>query len=345
MRDVPTHAPLLQSPRPTAHHQERGPAAEQSLTRRSRGFFLRSSLPPTFLPQVRVCVNAAQAAGPEARAHIVDAICADGGVILIAPIAMDTVQRCLEAVTGPEERRQIVACMRGCIVDLTTLYTDHVPQNSKKALDCEEEITELSRTPPAPPIFAWYVTPPLLIDAEYNPSSLSVSNCLMGKWAALAYHETRSLVPQCAVEKSETGSLTAAHTRRRGTWRGREEPVGLLLRPAHPRTRVGEEPPNDALEQPLTALLQFTANKRAGNETLARAVQRMRESAKGARRAIIVDLALAHEERADRLRPPYDGPVRGALRLIRARIVTLCACKTGSKVIWLFDRMRADCGH
>jgi hypothetical protein len=45
-----------------------------------------SCLPPAFVLQVRVCVKdafVAQAAGPEDRARIVDAVCADGGEILI----------------------------------------------------------------------------------------------------------------------------------------------------------------------------------------------------------------------------------------------------------------------
>jgi hypothetical protein len=51
------------------------------------------------------------------------------------------VQRCLEAAAGPEERRKIVACMRGRVVDLATnCYGCHVLQ---KALDCEEEEVRL----------------------------------------------------------------------------------------------------------------------------------------------------------------------------------------------------------
>ncbi|KAJ7889427.1 hypothetical protein B0H13DRAFT_2341553 [Mycena leptocephala] len=46
------------------------------------------SLPPAFLPQVQVCVNAndafvGQIAGPEERARIVDAICARGGEMMM----------------------------------------------------------------------------------------------------------------------------------------------------------------------------------------------------------------------------------------------------------------------
>ncbi|KAG1724869.1 hypothetical protein EDB19DRAFT_293756 [Suillus lakei] len=48
------------------------------------------------------------------------------------------VQRCLEAAATPEERRKIVNCMRGRVVDLATnCYGCHVLQKTR---DCEEDI-------------------------------------------------------------------------------------------------------------------------------------------------------------------------------------------------------------
>ncbi|KAJ7074601.1 hypothetical protein C8F01DRAFT_1274072 [Mycena amicta] len=143
-------------------------------------------------------------AGPEERARIVDAICARGAEMMMHRFGNWAVQHCLEAATTTDERRKLVACMRVRVVDLATnCYGCHVLQ---KALDCEEEevrllivsellmgdpahtlvnkhashvwskIMELSWTPPAPPIFAY------------------VNKSLKGKWAALACHETGSLV-------------------------------------------------------------------------------------------------------------------------------------------------------
>ncbi|KAJ7788647.1 hypothetical protein B0H14DRAFT_2947627 [Mycena olivaceomarginata] len=77
-----------------------------------------------------------------------------------------------------------------------------------------------------------------------------------------------------------------------------------------------------ALEHPLTALLEFATNEQVsksvfkalgegGKETLDRSRRAAGEGtdpSRSARRAISVDLALAHEERADRLRPPYGSP-------------------------------------
>ncbi|KAJ7711939.1 hypothetical protein B0H14DRAFT_3099267 [Mycena olivaceomarginata] len=230
-------------------------------------------------------------AGPEDRARIVDAICADGG----------------DTDRNDTERRQIVACMRGRI--------------NSKALECEEEvcllivsellwaapattlvnkhashmwskITELSWTPPAPPIFAY------------------VNMSLKGKWTALAYHETGSLVPQDGiidellahgaavfgeVAKSQWGSYCIQHT-----------PLAALL----------EFATNEQVSKSVVKAL-----KKGGKETLDRVVQPV----KGARRAIIA--------KKDRCAALYD--------CIRAQIVPRCACKTGCKVIWLFDRMRA----
>ncbi|KAJ7914180.1 hypothetical protein B0H13DRAFT_1873253 [Mycena leptocephala] len=168
-----TSSPSSTPPYPAAHHQERGSEAPS-------GFFLRSFLPlppfplpsrpPAFLPQV---------AGPKELARIVDAICGRSGEMMLH--RNWAVRRCLEVATGSEERRKIVACMRGRIVDLATNYYGYYVL--QKALDCKEEevrllivsgllrgdpattlankhsshvwskITELSWAPPALPIF------------------------------------------------------------------------------------------------------------------------------------------------------------------------------------------------
>ncbi|KAJ7791833.1 hypothetical protein B0H14DRAFT_2933994, partial [Mycena olivaceomarginata] len=63
------------------------------------------------------------------------------------------VQRCLEATTGPEEHRKIVACMRGRIVDLAPNCCGYCVL--QKALDCKEKEvclltgSELLRVDPA----------------------------------------------------------------------------------------------------------------------------------------------------------------------------------------------------
>ncbi|KAF7971016.1 hypothetical protein HWV62_22201, partial [Athelia sp. TMB] len=148
----------------------------------------------------------------EERGRIVDAICAKGFEMMAHRFGNWAVQRCLEAASTLEERRKIVDCMKGRVVELATnCYGCHVLQ---KALDCEEQlrlaivtelltrdpaqtlvnkhashvwskIMELSWTEPAPPIFAF------------------VNKSLKGQWAALACHETGSLVIQHAFENLE----------------------------------------------------------------------------------------------------------------------------------------------
>ncbi|KAF9055738.1 armadillo-type protein [Panaeolus papilionaceus] len=298
----------------------------------------------------------------EERAKIVDAICARGFEMMAHRFGNWAVQRCLEAASTVEERRKIVSCMRGRIVDLATnCYGCHVLQ---KALDCEEDIRllivselllgdpaqtlvnkhashvwskimELSWTPPAPPIFTY------------------VNKSLKGKWAALACHETGSLVVQHAFEnleaeakdgivdellnqgfaifsevtKSQWGSYCIQHILEHGSDK-------------HKRM---------TLDHLLDGLLEFSTNEQGaksvtkalregGAETLDKIVRRMCEPARGARRAMIVDLALSvtGSQLIASVLPTADKDQRALLyECIRGHIVTLRGCKTGSKVIWL----------
>ncbi|KAI0095171.1 armadillo-type protein [Irpex rosettiformis] len=311
-------------------------------------------------------------ADTEERAKIVSAICTRGYEMMAHRFGNWAVQRCLEAPATPTEKRKIVGCMRGRVVDLATnCYGCHVLQ---KALDCEEEIRllivselllgdpaqtlvnkhashvwskimELTWTSPAPPIFAY------------------VNNSLKGKWASLACHETGSLVVQHAFEnleesakdgivdellnqgsnvfgevaKSQWGSYCIQHILEHGSLQHR----------------------NMALEHLVSGLLEYATNeqgaksvtkalKEGGKDTLDRIITRMCEPAKGGRRAMIVDLALSPtgSQLIATVLPNADKDQRALLYdSIRGHIVTLRGCKTGSKVIWLFDRMRAYYGY
>ncbi|KAI6105978.1 ARM repeat-containing protein [Pisolithus croceorrhizus] len=308
----------------------------------------------------------------EERHKIVDAICARGFDMMSHRFGNWAVQRCLDAAATPEERRKIVACMRGRVVDLATnCYGCHVLQ---KALDCEEDIRllivselllgdpaqtltnkhashvwskimELTWTPPAPPIFAY------------------VNKSLKGKWASLACHETGSLVVQHAFEnleesakdgiidelldqgpavfaeicKNQWGSYCIQHILEHGSQKYRQMCLDHLI--------------NDLLdfatnEQGFKSIMR--AFKDAGPETTARMVKRMCEPSKGGRRAMIVDLALSvtGSQLIASVLPQADKDQRALLYdCIKGHIVTLRGCKTGSKVIWLFDRMRAYYGY
>ncbi|EKM61776.1 uncharacterized protein PHACADRAFT_169213 [Phanerochaete carnosa HHB-10118-sp] len=308
----------------------------------------------------------------EERAKIVDAICSRGFEMMAHRFGNWAVQRCLEATSSVEERRKIVLCMRGKVVELATnCYGCHVLQ---KALDCEEDIRllivselllgdpaqtlvnkhashvwskimELSWTSPAPPIFAY------------------VNRSLKGKWASLACHETGSLVVQHAFENLEDSAKDGI--------------VDELLNQGS--TVFGEVAKNQwgsyciqhilehgstnhrkmALDHIISGLLEYATNeqgaksvtkalKEGGKETLNRIISRMCEPAKGGRRAMIVDLALSAtgSQLIASVLPNADKDQRALLYdSIRGHIVTLRGCKTGSKVIWLFDRMRAYYGY
>ncbi|KAL0567481.1 meiotic PUF protein 1 [Marasmius crinis-equi] len=307
------------------------------------------------------------------RSKIVDAICARGFEMMAHRFGNWAVQRCLEAASSADERKKIVMCMRGRVVELATnCYGCHVLQ---KALDCEEDIRllivselllgdpaqtlvnkhashvwskimELSWTPPAPPIFAY------------------VNKSLRGKWAALACHETGSLVVQHAFEnlednakdgivdellnqgsavfsevaKNQWGSYCVQHILEHGSDKHRQLTLDHLI--------------NDLLdyatnEQGYKSITK--ALKEGGKDTLVRVIKRMCEPAKsGSRRAMVVDLALSvtGSQLIASVLPTADKDQRALLyECIRGHIVTLRGCKTGSKVIWLFDRMRAYYGY
>ncbi|KAG9309115.1 ARM repeat-containing protein [Chiua virens] len=302
----------------------------------------------------------------EERHKIIDAICARGFEMMSHRFGNWAVQRCLEAAATAEERRKIVGCMRGRVVELATnCYGCHVLQ---KALDCEEDIRllivselllgdpaltlvnkhashvwskimELSWTPPAPPIFAY------------------VNKSLKGKWASLACHETGSLVVQHAFENLEEsakdgiidellnqGSVVFGEIAK-NQWGS--YCIQHILEHGSPKHR------QMCLDHLIADLLDFATNeqgfksvtkafKETGPDTLARIVKRMCEPAKGGRRAMIVDLALSvtGSQLIANVLPQADKDQRTMLyECIRGHIVTLRGCKTGSKVIWLFDRM------
>ncbi|KIM38132.1 hypothetical protein M413DRAFT_76168 [Hebeloma cylindrosporum] len=298
----------------------------------------------------------------EERAKIVDAICARGFEMMAHRFGNWAVQRCLEAACTAEERRKIVTCMRGRIVDLATnCYGCHVLQ---KALDCEEDIRllivselllgdpaqtlvnkhashvwskimELSWTPPAPPIFTY------------------VNKSLKGKWASLACHETGSLVVQHAFENLEAdakdGIVDELLNQGFGIFSEVAKSQWGSYCVQHILEHGSDKHKRMTLDHLLDGLLEFSTNeqgaksvtkalKEGGIDTLDKVVRRMCEPAKGARRAMIVDLALSvtGSQLIASVLPTADKDQRALLyECIRGHIVTLRGCKTGSKVIWL----------
>ncbi|KAJ7745231.1 hypothetical protein DFH07DRAFT_1063251 [Mycena maculata] len=121
----------------------------------------------------QVSITPPETQGPEERARIVDAICARNREMMMHRVQQLGRSAMSRSRHGPEERRNVVACMHGRIIDLARNCCGcHALQ---RALDCE--ITELSWTSPAPPICLCQQLP-------------------KGKSPALACHETGSLVMQ-----------------------------------------------------------------------------------------------------------------------------------------------------
>ncbi|KAJ7846444.1 hypothetical protein B0H13DRAFT_2362997 [Mycena leptocephala] len=177
---------------------------------------------------------------------------------------------------------------------------------------------------------------------------------LKGKWAALACHETGSLVMQgrnpssifliLILTLTRDGIVDELQDRRRGIREVAKSQWGSCCI-QHILEHGLEKHRQIALEPLLTGLLEFATNeqgsksvvkalKEGGKETLDRVVQRMCEPAKGARHAMIVDLA------EPAVRPPYGQlvPARRIYDCIRGHTVMLRAARPAPS-----DRMRAYC--
>ncbi|KAJ7720184.1 armadillo-type protein [Mycena metata] len=306
-------------------------------------FLVFSPFPPpfsfSFVPPTGMDANdafAAQVAGPEERARIGDAIYARGGEMIMhrcvpslssssfalrgssphttSGFSNWAVQCCLEAATGPEERRQIVACMRGRIVDLATnCYGYCVLQ---KALDCKEElcmliVPELLRGDPATTLVNKHVSLVWNHVALVDPTGTGdlrvaayVNKSLNGKWAVLACHKTGSLVVQHAFENLEASAKEGIVDELPGQGAAVFGEIPILIVIDTVLEHGSEKHRQTALEHLFTGLLEFATNKQGskgalttlkegGKEMLDRVVQRMCEPVKGARLAMTVNLALS----------------------------------------------------
>ncbi|KAF8527378.1 armadillo-type protein, partial [Hysterangium stoloniferum] len=304
------------------------------------------------------------------RKKIVDAVSQRGVEMMMNRFGNWAVQRCLEPPCELADRMKIVQCMRGHVVELATnCYGTHVLQ---KALDCEEDIRllivselllgdpsstllnkhsahvwskimELTWTSPAPPIFAY------------------VNKSLAGKWASLACHETGSLVVQTAFEQCEEAdkeliigelldeeAFTDVVTNAWGNFC-----ILHLLEHGSPHHRAL------AIDNLVNGLSQYASHeqsiksvlkalKEGGPEVLDKVVTRLCEPPKGGRRASLVDISLSPigSQLVGTILPNVNKDQRSALyEAIRGHVVTLRGSRVGSKVIWLFDRMRAYYGY
>ncbi|KAG8793438.1 hypothetical protein FRC12_002734 [Ceratobasidium sp. 428] len=308
------------------------------------------------------------ATSEEARRPIIDAIVAQGIDMMTNRFGNWAIQRCLESPCTLTERTRVAEVMKGRVVELATnCYGTHVVQ---KALDCAEtiqlfvvaemlqgdlaatlmnkhashvwtKIMELSWNEPAPPIFAY------------------VNKAMQGRWADLARHETGSLIVQHAFENldeadksdcvrevlasigtlaiDQWGSWVVQHLLENGTENDRAEAVDALVEHISP---LSADP------QGIKAIEK--AIKSGGPQAVDKIVRRLSEPAKTARRPLVVDLALgsAGSQLISMLLPLLSKVQWTSLYdSVKGHIVTLKGSKSGSRVVWLFERMRSQHGN
>ncbi|CAE6477472.1 unnamed protein product [Rhizoctonia solani] len=351
-------------------------AQSQPIARPSAGFsgrdpvnFLRllqpTSQPPYALFVTRIIKNSDQqasiflqqklkaASSEEARKPIVDAIVEQGIDMMMNRFGNWAVQRCLEAPCTPKERKRVADAMRGRVIELATnCYGTHVAQ---KALDCAEAI-QLSWSHPAPPIFAY------------------VNKAMQGRWADLARHETgqvyihlytrplnpyflcRSLIVQHAFENldesdkadcvrevldsidmlatDQWGSWVVQHLLENGTENDRAQAVDALV----------QHIPVLAIDPQGIKVIE-KAIKSGGPSAVESVAKRLSEPAKSGRRPMIVDLALGTmgSQLVSMLLPMLNKALWSVLHdSVKGHIVTLKGSKSGSRIVWLFERAKAQ---
>ncbi|KAJ7925702.1 armadillo-type protein [Mycena leptocephala] len=225
-------------------------------------------------------------------------------------------------VAGPEERARIVdaICAHGfsnwAVQGCLEAATD--PEKRRKIVACmRSRIVDLATN-----CYGYYVLQKAL-DCEEEE-------------AALACHETGSLVVQRGFENLEESAKDGIV----------DEPLGQVgaVFSEVAKSQWGSYCIQHILEhfamneQGSKSVVK--AHKEGGKEMLERIVQHMCEPAKG---FVLLPTFLSFSRLA--LPVPLVGDQRAALYdCIRVHIVTLRGCKTDSKAIWLFDRIRAYCG-
>ncbi|KAG9044764.1 hypothetical protein FS837_007558 [Tulasnella sp. UAMH 9824] len=209
---------------------------------------------------------------------------------------------------------------------------------NKHASHVWSRIMELTWSPPAPPIFAY------------------VNNALRGRWVELATHETGSLVVQhlfenCVEEdtkdcleeifrgfhivvKDQWGSFVIQHMLEHGLPEHRSRALSLL----------GASLLQHATDAQAIKSID-KALKVCPEEAAEVFVTRLCEPGKTGRRPLIVDLALNNNgsQLITQLAPMATLDQRKRLdAALKKHVVTLKGNKAGSRIVWMFERMRPN---
>ncbi|CAE6369887.1 unnamed protein product [Rhizoctonia solani] len=227
---------------------------------------------------------------------------------------------------------------------------------NKHASHVWTKVMELSWSDPAPPIFDY------------------VNKAMQGHWADLARHETgqvyvhcstdppiyrilyRSLIVQHAFENLEEsdkcdcvrevldsidvlatdqwGSWVVQHLLENGTESDRAQAVGALVQ--HIPTLAVDPQGIKVIEKAI---------KSGGPSAVEIVARRLSEPAKSGRRPMIVDLALGAmgSQLISMLLPMLSKTMWSVLHdSVKGHIVTLKGSKSGSRIVWLFERTKAQ---
>ncbi|PVG01850.1 ARM repeat-containing protein [Serendipita vermifera] len=312
-------------------------------------------------------------ASTEERTRIVNAIVERGQEMMQGRFGNWCVQRCLESPCTRDDRMKIVKCMVGRVVELATnCYGTHVVQ---KALECEEDIKriivgELLANDPAYTLTSkhcshvWAKVMELSWHEGPAPPIFPVVNrSLRGKWASLACHETGSLVVQTMFEnmddvndkrvivdeilenlddvvKNQWGAFVVQHIIEHGSADVSHRTSLSLI------SNIAAYGTHDIAVKSILKIL-----KEKDSVTREAIISKMCEpniNNGRNKRPIIVDLALSANgsQIIQAVLPDANKDQRARLyEAVKGHTVTLRGCKTGSRVIWLFDRMRAYYGY
>ncbi|KDQ15763.1 hypothetical protein BOTBODRAFT_173826 [Botryobasidium botryosum FD-172 SS1] len=310
-------------------------------------------------------------ATPEMRERILEAVLSKGFQMMTNRFGNWAVQRCLEPPCTAADRRKVALAMKGRVVELAmNCYGTHVVQ---KALDCEEDIrllvlSELLYNDPATTLvnkhashvwskimeLTWeHTSPPPPIFARVNAA-------LRGKWVDLACHETGSLVVQHAFEnldereieelveevlqgfdrvvKDQWGSWVIQHLLEHGAPYHKSRALSLLL------VGIASYATDTNAQKSIEKALKCGVDDAVMDEL----VKRLCEPGHTGRRALLVDLALnaTGSQLISQILPFVNKDQRASLfNAIKRHTVTLKGSKSGSRVIYLFDRMRSYYGN
>ncbi|CUA76144.1 Meiotic coiled-coil protein 2 [Schizosaccharomyces pombe 972h-] [Rhizoctonia solani] len=311
-----------------------------------------TSQPPYALFVTRIVKNSDQQASiflqqklkaansEDARKSIVDAIVEQGIDMMMNRFGNWAVQRCLEAPCTPSERKRVAEVMRGRMMVVSEMLQGDLATTlmNKHASHVWTKIMELSWSHPAPPIFDY------------------VNKAMQGRWADLARHETGSLIVQHAFENldeadkadcvrevldsidvlatDQWGSWVVQHLLENGTESDRTQAVSALV----------QHIPVLAVDPQGVKVIE-KAIKSGGPSVVESVAKRLSEPAKSGRRPMIVDLALGTmgSQLISMILPMLNKNLWSVLHdSVKGHIVTLKGSKSGSRIVWLFERAKAQ---